>query len=145
MLLLVFLLAIALQTLLCCWYLSSHYFVVGIIPVICHYNGNSICRNISMSQFTVQDLFLFLHNPILPDIILLYVFSITHAPRLEDMPMMPLERIGFMLQPHGFFICSPAIDVPSGACESNVKDSSSHVKDATAPKAVSNGLIATKL
>ncbi|KVH87913.1 Copper amine oxidase [Cynara cardunculus var. scolymus] len=87
----------------------------------------------------VQDLLLFLHNLILPDNILWYVFGITHAPRLGDWPIMPVERIGFMLQPHGFFNCSPVIDVPSGACESNVKDSTS-----TAPKEVSNGLIATK-
>ena len=27
-----------------------------------------------------------------------YVFGITHVPRLEDWPVMPVERIGFMLQ-----------------------------------------------
>lgn len=26
-----------------------------------------------------------------------YVFGITHIPRLEDWPVMPVERIGFML------------------------------------------------
>lgn len=26
-----------------------------------------------------------------------YVFGITHVPRLEDWPVMPVERIGFML------------------------------------------------
>ncbi|WMV35442.1 hypothetical protein MTR67_028827 [Solanum verrucosum] len=46
------------------------------------------------------------------DIVLWYVFGITHVPRLEDWPVMPVEHIGFMLQPHGFFNCSPAIDVP---------------------------------
>ncbi|KVI04329.1 Copper amine oxidase [Cynara cardunculus var. scolymus] len=83
------------------------------------------------------------------DIVLWYVFGITHVPRLEDWPIMPVELIVFMLQivlqPHGFFNCSRAIDVPPGACESDVKDSSNHVKDAIAPKAVSNGLIAAKL
>lgn len=29
-----------------------------------------------------------------------YVFGITHVPRLEDWPVMPVERIGFMLQVH---------------------------------------------
>ena len=27
-----------------------------------------------------------------------YVFGITHVPRLEDWPVMPVERIGFLLQ-----------------------------------------------
>ncbi|KAL7602971.1 diamine oxidase [copper-containing] 1, peroxisomal [Lactuca sativa] len=76
------------------------------------------------------------------DIVLWYVFGITHVPRLEDWPVMPVERIGFMLQPHGFFNCSPAVDVPPspGACESDVKES--HVKETIATKSVSNGLIA---
>jgi hypothetical protein len=26
-----------------------------------------------------------------------YVFGLTHIPRLEDWPVMPVERIGFML------------------------------------------------
>lgn len=26
-----------------------------------------------------------------------YVFGVTHIPRLEDWPVMPVERIGFML------------------------------------------------
>ncbi|KAI3726983.1 hypothetical protein L1987_66790 [Smallanthus sonchifolius] len=42
-----------------------------------------------------------------------------------------------MLQPHGFFNCSPAVDVPPGAFELDVKDN--HVKDTIAPKSVSNG------
>ncbi|XP_024515532.1 uncharacterized protein LOC9640771 [Selaginella moellendorffii] len=46
------------------------------------------------------------------DIVLWYVFGVTHIPRLEDWPVMPVERIGFTLTPHGFFDCCPAIDVP---------------------------------
>nr|GMD36290.1 copper methylamine oxidase-like [Ipomoea batatas] len=46
------------------------------------------------------------------DIVMWYVFGITHVPRLEDYPVMPVQHIGFMLQPHGFFNCSPAMDVP---------------------------------
>jgi len=26
-----------------------------------------------------------------------YVFGVTHIPRLEDWPVMPVERIGFLL------------------------------------------------
>ncbi|KAJ8476383.1 hypothetical protein OPV22_020110 [Ensete ventricosum] len=46
------------------------------------------------------------------NIVLWYVFGVTHIPRLEDWPVMPVERIGFMLMPHGFFNCSPSVDVP---------------------------------
>lgn len=30
-------------------------------------------------------------------VIFRYIFGITHVPRLEDWPVMPVERIGFML------------------------------------------------
>ena len=45
-------------------------------------------------------------------IVLWYVFGVTHVPRLEDWPVMPVERTGFHLQPCGFFDRSPAIDTP---------------------------------
>lgn len=31
------------------------------------------------------------------DVVLWYVFGVTHIPRLEDWPVMPVERTGFML------------------------------------------------
>ncbi|GAA0162884.1 oxidase [Lithospermum erythrorhizon] len=65
------------------------------------------------------------------DIVLWYVFGITHVPRLEDWPVMPVEHIGFMLQPHGFFNCSPAVDVPPNACELEIKEND--VKDEMKP------------
>lgn len=33
-----------------------------------------------------------------------YIFGITHVPRLEDWPVMPVERIGFMLMVIARFI-----------------------------------------
>ncbi|XXG49530.1 hypothetical protein AAC387_Pa02g3695 [Persea americana] len=70
------------------------------------------------------------------DIVLWYVFGITHIPRLEDWPVMPVDRIGFMLMPHGFFNCSPAVDVPPPVvCEMDLKDSG-------ATKPIQNELIA---
>jgi len=51
------------------------------------------------------------------DIVLWYVFGVTHVPRLEDWPVMPVEHIGFRLKPHGFFDCSPAIDIPPSKLE----------------------------
>lgn len=74
------------------------------------------------------------------DIVLWYVFGITHVPRLEDWPVMPVEHIGFMLQPHGFFNCSPAVDVPPASCELDVKESD--VKEAVTAKSIPNALIA---
>ncbi|KAF8378236.1 hypothetical protein HHK36_029575 [Tetracentron sinense] len=69
------------------------------------------------------------------DIVLWYVFGITHIPRLEDWPVMPVEHIGFMLMPHGFFNCSPAVDVPPNASELDLKDSA-------VVKPIQNGLLA---
>ncbi|KAG4116108.1 hypothetical protein ERO13_D12G149300v2 [Gossypium hirsutum] len=70
------------------------------------------------------------------DIVLWYVFGVTHVPRLEDWPVMPVERIGFMLMPHGFFNCSPAVDVPPSATDLELKDTD------IATKPIQNGIIA---
>ncbi|PSR96713.1 Copper methylamine oxidase [Actinidia chinensis var. chinensis] len=74
------------------------------------------------------------------DIVLWYVFGITHVPRLEDWPVMPVEHIGFMLQPHGFFNCSPAVDVPPSSCDLDSKEGDA--KDNGVAKSIPNGLIA---
>ena len=53
------------------------------------------------------------------DVVLWYTFGLTHLPRPEDWPVMPVERYGFALKPLGFFDRSPALDVPrpvSHAC-----------------------------
>ncbi|KAK2442940.1 copper methylamine oxidase [Trifolium repens] len=76
------------------------------------------------------------------NIVLWYVFGITHVPRLEDWPVMPVEHIGFMLMPHGFFNCSPAVDVPPNSCEVESKDTD--IKDNGASKPIQSGL-ASKL
>lgn len=47
------------------------------------------------------------------------------------------------LQPHGFFNCSPAVDVPPSACELEAKDND--VKDNGVAKSIPNGLLAAKL
>ncbi|KNA12504.1 hypothetical protein SOVF_125350 [Spinacia oleracea] len=71
------------------------------------------------------------------DVVLWYVFGLTHIPRLEDWPVMPVEHLGFMLMPHGFFNCSPAVDVPPNTHESDIKETNGVVA-----KPVQNGLIA---
>ncbi|KAL6186449.1 hypothetical protein ACLB2K_042569 [Fragaria x ananassa] len=62
------------------------------------------------------------------DIVLWYVFGVTHIPRLEDWPVMPVEHIGFTLMPHGFFNCSTAVDVPPNTCENDLKENEMSTK-----------------
>ena len=46
------------------------------------------------------------------DIVVWHTFGLTHDVRLEDWPVMPVERTGFTLVPDGFFDRNPALDVP---------------------------------
>ncbi len=49
------------------------------------------------------------------DIVVWYAFGLLHISRPEDWPVMPVERIGFMLKPVGFFDRNPALDIPPSA------------------------------
>jgi primary-amine oxidase len=46
------------------------------------------------------------------DVVLWHVFGLTHFPRLEDWPVMPVDHAGFTLKPSGFFDRNPTLDVP---------------------------------
>src|SRR5262245_40598525 len=46
------------------------------------------------------------------DVVLWYTMGITHIPRPEEWPVMPVTHIGFKLVPAGFFARNPALDVP---------------------------------
>jgi primary-amine oxidase len=46
------------------------------------------------------------------DIVVWHTFGPTHFPRLEDWPVMPVARCGFVLKPAGFFDRNPTLDVP---------------------------------
>ncbi|MEA5625582.1 primary-amine oxidase [Nostoc sp. UHCC 0251] len=46
------------------------------------------------------------------DIVLWYTMGVTHVPRSEDWPVMPVHRVGFKLVPRGFFSRNPAINLP---------------------------------
>ena len=46
------------------------------------------------------------------DVVLWYTFGLTHFPRPEDWPVMPVEYTGFLLAPYCFFDRNPALDVP---------------------------------
>ena len=46
------------------------------------------------------------------DLVLWHTFGLTHVPRPEDWPVMPVEHCGFALQPVGFFDRNPALNLP---------------------------------
>jgi primary-amine oxidase len=63
-----------------------------------------------LPEWTAQD------RPIVDtDIVLWHSFGVTHIPRPEDWPVMPVEYTGFTLVPFGFFDRNPALDVPPSA------------------------------
>lgn len=45
------------------------------------------------------------------DVVLWYTMGLSHAPRAEEWPVMPVARTGFRLVPHNFFERNPALDV----------------------------------
>jgi primary-amine oxidase len=47
------------------------------------------------------------------DIVLWHTFGLTHFPRMEDWPVMPVDTTGFVLLPHNFFARTPALDLPA--------------------------------
>jgi primary-amine oxidase len=46
------------------------------------------------------------------EVVVWHTFGVTHIPRPEDWPVMPVETCGFHLIPTGFFDRNPALDVP---------------------------------
>jgi primary-amine oxidase len=48
------------------------------------------------------------------DLVLWYTMGVTHNPRPEDWPVMPVHAAGFRLIPWGFFSRNPALNLPPG-------------------------------
>ncbi|GAB3397502.1 primary-amine oxidase [Humibacter soli] len=46
------------------------------------------------------------------DIVIWHTFGLTHFPRIEDWPVMPVDSAGFALKPYGFFGRNPTLDIP---------------------------------
>jgi len=44
------------------------------------------------------------------DIVVWYTLGVTHIPRTEDWPIMPVHPTGFRIVPAGFFSQNPALD-----------------------------------
>ncbi|WP_417564233.1 primary-amine oxidase [Microbacterium sp.] len=49
------------------------------------------------------------------DLVLWHTFGLTHIPRTEDWPIMPVDYSGFWFKPHGFLDRNPAMDVPESS------------------------------
>ncbi|MGE4056821.1 MAG: tyramine oxidase, partial [Vicinamibacterales bacterium] len=47
------------------------------------------------------------------DVVLWYTAGITHFVKPEDWPIMPVHKVGFTLDPVGFFDRNPTLDLPS--------------------------------
>ncbi|MGH9966890.1 MAG: primary-amine oxidase [Pyrinomonadaceae bacterium] len=46
------------------------------------------------------------------DVVVWYTLGVTHIPRPEEWPVMPVTHVGFKMIPGGFFQRNPALDVP---------------------------------
>lgn len=55
------------------------------------------------------------------DIVLWHSFGVTHIPRIEDYPVMPVEMIGFQLKPFNFFDANPGLDIPGARNTASVQ------------------------
>lgn len=47
------------------------------------------------------------------NLVVWHTVGLTHFPRPEDWPIMPVDHVGFRLRPEGFFDRSPVLDVPA--------------------------------
>ncbi len=59
------------------------------------------------------------------DIVVWHTFGLTHFPRLEDWPIMPVDYAGFSLKPYGFFDRNPTLDLPRSAASCHAPAGSS--------------------
>ncbi|MFN7928821.1 MAG: hypothetical protein U0Y68_12890 [Blastocatellia bacterium] len=55
------------------------------------------------------------------DLVLWYTMGVTHIPRPEDWPVMPVHKTGFKLIPNGFFTRNPDDGFAAGASRRTVK------------------------
>jgi primary-amine oxidase len=56
------------------------------------------------------------------DLVLWHTFGLTHIPRPEDWPIMPVDYAGFWLKPYGFLDVNPAMNVPESSQAHAVAD-----------------------
>lgn len=49
------------------------------------------------------------------DVVLWHTFGVTHFPRTEDWPVMPMDYASFTLKPYNFFERNPTLNVPASS------------------------------
>ncbi|MGW9413724.1 primary-amine oxidase [Arthrobacter cupressi] len=67
------------------------------------------------------------------DLVVWHSFGLTHFPRPEDWPIMPVDTTGFTLKPHGFFDANPTLNVPpssAGHCAARDTDAAAAAEPA---------------
>jgi primary-amine oxidase len=74
------------------------------------------------------------------DIVIWYTLGVTHIPRTEDWPIMPVHPTGFRLVPAGFFSQNPALDVSTSDTGTSRIKAKQPVSKATRGKALDKGL-----
>ncbi|KAF6251268.1 copper amine oxidase [Scenedesmus sp. NREL 46B-D3] len=113
------------------FFASKHLFVTPHVDGQLFAAGDHVVQSedcLGLRQWTKED------QPLLgADPVLWYSFGVTHLPRLEDsrspmrvrfhlvtcllsmllwLQVMPVETVGFMMKPYGFFTWNPTLDVP---------------------------------
>ncbi|GAB3302481.1 primary-amine oxidase [Epidermidibacterium keratini] len=56
------------------------------------------------------------------DIVVWHTFGLTHFPRPEDWPVMPVDYAGFTMKPVGFFGANPALNAPASTARHCASD-----------------------
>jgi primary-amine oxidase len=63
-----------------------------------HPGGDGLPRWIGQNENIVNE-----------NVVLWYTLGVTHVPRVEEWPIMPVSRVGFRLVPDGFFSRNPTL------------------------------------
>ncbi|MEV0043980.1 primary-amine oxidase [Nocardia rhamnosiphila] len=61
------------------------------------------------------------------DLVLWHTFAVTHFPRAEDWPIMPMDYAKFTLKPYNFFDRNPTLNVPAPAVDDHCTASGEQV------------------
>ncbi|WP_372594937.1 primary-amine oxidase [Actinotalea sp.] len=92
---------------------TQHLWVTGYDPAERYAAGDFVNQHAGgagLPAFTADD------RPVVDtDIVLWHTFGLTHVPRPEDWPIMPVDYAGFTLKPVGFFDRNPTLDVAPSA------------------------------